>query len=67
MSKRFRLIPPFTGDFLTGERLDGTTLDGGTSRYCIRVSELTEEEAREYVELCKWQFLRDWKIKQNNK
>lgn len=67
MEKKIKLLPPTQINFIhiqqsAGKRQDGIKIDGGT----IPITDLTEEEAYEYGDLIKQEFIKHWRNKTGN-
>jgi hypothetical protein len=67
MEKTFKLLPPLMPNFINCELPPGSRQDGFNSGVGVAVSSLTAEEAAEYGELMKQEFLKHWSVKKAQK
>lgn len=54
-------------NFLLFEQKPGLRQDGMREKEGIRVEELTKEQAEEFAEMMKQEFIKHWESKQSNK
>lgn len=64
MEKKIKLLPPMMPNFIStempsGERQDGLNIERGK----FSITDLTKEEAEEYGELMKQEFIKHWRFK----
>ena len=60
MEKKFKLRPPIMPNFLSIESGPRLRQEGFAHNMTIPVSELSKEEAIEYAELMKQEFIKHW-------
>ena len=63
MEKKFKVLPPLMPNYVRFEKPVGLKQDGFKSEEGFPISDFTKEEAEEYAELMKQEFLRHWQIK----
>ena len=63
MEKKFNVLPPIMPNFVRFEKEVGLKQDGFKVDEGFPISDFTKEEAEEYGELMKKEFIKHWQIK----
>jgi hypothetical protein len=63
MEKKFKVLPPLMPNYVRFEKPVGLKQDGFKSEEGFQISDFTKEEAEEYGELMKQEFVKHWQIK----
>jgi len=63
MEKKFKVLPPLMPNYVRFEKPVGLKQDGFKSEEGFPISDFTKEEAEEYGELMKQEFVKHWQIK----
>lgn len=64
MEKKIKLLPPMMPNFISMEMPAGLKQDGlNIERGKLSITDLTKEEAEEYGELMKQEFIKHWSNK----
>lgn len=66
MDKILEILPPIMPNFFQYKVPPGKRQDGLKLNHSIPISELNEEEAIEFAEMMKQEFLKHWENKRNH-
>lgn len=64
MEKKLKLLPPMMPNFVFYESEPSARQEGFKQKHGIEIKTFTKEEAEEYAELMKKEFVKHWKSKQ---